>query len=118
MRGDHNDEIAISTGRNQQKEHFLSSESVYVCSEGKKMEVAEALGLNEEEVDVYLGNHIKFTGVLDDIVQLDKLDPHRMQVAYDAGRYIHIPEEEGFIYDLWGMKYNVNDGGILIIAIR
>lgn len=89
---------------------YLPSQCTF-AARAKKMEVAEALGLNEEEVDVYLGNYIKFTGVLDDTVQLDKLDPHRMQVAYDAGRYIHIPEEKGFIYDLWGMKYNINDGG-------
>lgn len=89
---------------------YLPSQCTF-ASRAKKMEVAGYLGLTEEEVDVFLGNHIKFTGVLDDIVQIDKLDPHRMKAARDAGRYLDVPGEEGMIYDLWGMQYNVNDGG-------
>lgn len=89
---------------------YLPSQCTF-ASRAKKMEVADRMGLSEEEVDVYLGNHIKFTGVLDDIIHVDKLDPHRMKAAREAGRYIDVPGEEGMIYDLWGMKYNVNDGG-------
>ena len=89
---------------------YLPSQCTF-SSRKKKMEVAQYLGLTEEEVDVYLGNHIKFTAVLDDIIQVDKLDAYRMGIARKAGRYIDVPGEPGMIYDLWGMKYNVNDGG-------
>jgi len=89
---------------------YLPSQCTF-ASRIKKMEVAEHLGLSEEGVDEYLGNHIKFTANLDDMIQVDKLDPYRMAAAREAGRIIDIPGEEGMVYDLWGMKYNVNDGG-------
>lgn len=95
---------------NKKNTSYLPSQCTF-SSRSKKIEVAGYLGLTEDEVDVYLGNHIKFTAVLDDIIQVDKLDPHRMKAARDAGRYLDVPGEDGMIYDLWGMKYNVNDGG-------
>jgi len=95
---------------NKKNTSSLPSQCTF-SSRSKKIEVAGYLGLTEDEVDVYLGNHIKFTAILDDIIQVDKLDPHRMKAARDAGRYLDVPGEDGMIYDLWGMKYNVNDGG-------
>ena len=95
---------------NKKNTSYLPSQCTF-SSRSKKIEVAGYLGLTEDEVDVYLGNHIKFTAILDDIIQVDKLDPHRMKAARDAGRYLDVPGEDGMIYDLWGMKYNVNDGG-------
>ena len=72
---------------------YLPSQCTFASR--RKMEVAGYLGLTEEEVDVFLGNHIKFTGVLDDIVQIDKLDPHRMKAARDAGRYLDVAGRGG-----------------------
>lgn len=95
---------------NKKNTSYLPSQCTF-SSRSKKIEVAGYLGLTEDEVDVYLGNHIKFTAILDDIIQVDKLDPHRMKAARDEGRYLDVPGEDGMIYDLWGMKYNVNDGG-------
>lgn len=89
---------------------YLPSQCTF-ASRQKKMEVADYLGLSEEGVDEYLGNHYKYTANLDDMIQVDKLDPYRMAAARKAGRIIDVPGEDGMVYDLWGMKYNINDGG-------
>ena len=77
----------------------------------KKMEMAERLGLDEDGVDSYLGNHYRFTAHLDEIVNVDKNDPYRMGIARAQGRVLEDPKNAHMVYDLWGMKFDLSDGG-------
>lgn len=77
----------------------------------KKMEMAERLGLDEDGVDDYLGNHYRFTAHLDEYVNVDKNDTYRMGIAKENGRVIVDPKEPHMVYDLWGMKFDLSDGG-------
>ncbi|MCH1983500.1 hypothetical protein MCG98_13085 [Ruminococcus sp. OA3] len=77
----------------------------------KKMEMAERLGLDEDGVDSYLGNHYRFTAHLDEIVNVDKNDPYRMGIARDHNRVLPDSENPHMVYDLWGMKFDLSDGG-------
>ncbi|MFV0528679.1 MAG: hypothetical protein ACK5MN_08190 [Lachnospiraceae bacterium] len=89
---------------------YLPSQITFSHS-SKKMETANRLGMTEEELDIYLGNHIKITATLDDMVQIDKKDPYRMGVAKDHGRVIYDKAQPNMFYDLWGMKYDADEGG-------
>lgn len=77
----------------------------------KKMEVAEHMGMTEEELDVYLGNHIKITAQLDDMIQVDKADKYRMGMAIEKKRMIPEKGRENMVFDLWGMQYDLDEGG-------
>lgn len=89
---------------------YLPSQITFSHS-SKKMETAAKLGMTEEELDVYLGNHIKITATLDDMVQIDKKDSYRMGVAKKHGRVIYDKQQPNMFYDLWGMKYDADEGG-------
>ena len=77
----------------------------------KKQEVAKSLDMTMEELDVYLGNHIKITAQLDDMIQVDKADRYRMGVAIEKKRMIPEPGREHMVFDLWGMQYDLDEGG-------
>lgn len=77
----------------------------------KKMELAQRLGLDEDGVDQYLGNHYRFTAHLDEVVNVDKNDPYRMGIARKYGRVLDDPQDPHMVYDLWGMKFDTSDGG-------
>ena len=62
---------------NKKNTSYLPSQCTF-SSRSKKMETAQYLGLTEDEVDVYLGSHIKFTAILDDIIQVDKMTESRV----------------------------------------
>lgn len=77
----------------------------------KKMEVARHLGMKtDEEIDNYLGNHIKWTAQLDDVPTKQLHDAVRMQKAVDAGR-IQIDYERNRVTDPWGMEFALDATG-------
>jgi len=89
---------------------YLPSQITFSHS-AKKMEAANKLGMTEEELDVYLGNHIKITATLDDVVQIDKKDKYLMGLATENSRVVWDKEQPSMFYDLWGMKYDADEGG-------
>lgn len=94
----------------KKNKEYLPSQITFAHG-SKKMEVAESMGMTEEELDVYLGNHIKITAQLDDMIQVDKADKYRMGVAIEKKRMIPEKGRENMVFDLWGMEYDLNEGG-------
>jgi uroporphyrinogen decarboxylase len=94
----------------KKNKEYLPSQITFAHG-SKKMEVAGRLGMTEEELDVYLGNHIKITAQLDDMIQVDKADKYRMGVAIEKKRMIPEKGRENMVFDLWGMQYDLNEGG-------
>lgn len=77
----------------------------------KKMEVARYLGLaTEAEVDEYLGNHIKWVAILDDVPNKELHHPAKMREAAEAGR-THIDPARNRVTDPWGMEFELDATG-------
>ena len=82
----------------------------------KKMEVARFLGMQtEEEVDAYLGNHIKWVATLDDVPNKELHHPQKMREAAEAGRTV-IDHARGRVIDPWGMEFELDATGFNNLA--
>lgn len=77
----------------------------------KKMEAARFLGMEtEDEIDAYLGNHIKWTAQLDDVPTKELHNQEKMREAARSGR-IQIDFVRGRVTDGWGMEFALDATG-------